>query len=288
MRLSREPPIASALMRTAGRVCVGLGLLVMLLVFVDGAFALLGAGIALTGGALWLDAQHRSRRPVRVVQVDVDGITLLPEGVRHTHATLGSLSIVEWSYEIIGAMEMPVTVHRAAVQADARALKLFVDDNRAACVDWLTRFEAALDGSAPAAAPLTPLDAALEQPSAPAQAGVAGVMLLAIAAVAWAWLDGSSWVVGAGAGTLAMAGCAAAMLLEWRGIARGFGLFLAAGLWAKPFLAPAMVMLPEGLYARGPFAEVHLGCLAGGLIALIAAFAASRTPTGPIEMATGK
>ncbi|MGK0359336.1 MAG: hypothetical protein ACI9U2_001638 [Bradymonadia bacterium] len=277
MRLLREPSIERAQTSTVGRVGVGVGLLICVLAFVEHpAFILVGAGIALTSAAWWLNGLRRSRRPVHYLDVDATGVTLMPERIRHTHAALGALLTIDWSREVVGAMGMTVTRQRAGVHADAADVRLYIDETRSGCEAWLIRFEAARDGVAAQVA-LTALDAALEQPSPAVVAGVSGILGGAALAVVWAWLDVASWVVGFGAGCMVLAGCSAAMLIERRRLALGFGVLGAVGLWAKPIVAPAMVMLPDGLHALGVFAEVHLGCVVGGVLALVGAWVMSRT-----------
>lgn len=261
--LARYAPFA----RAAGRVLLIIGALGLLLLLVEPAHGVLAAALMALGGVWWLYGLHRQRQPACWVRVDQSGVVFMPEGARHTHAAVGALRVVDASYQTV-VLEAERTIEAKAVYAEGlqRRIAFFKTDAEAAA--WIARYQQA-QSEPPSASTrgATPL----------ARTIAIGVMLASVAAVALAWRM-PALTVGVGAGIFALAAAGGAVILEQHRLGQGLAVALGVGLWVRPFIAPVMVMLPEGPYALGLLAEPHLGCVIGGTLALVGGVALARPP----------
>lgn len=279
VRLPRELAAMSVAGMWFGRALFAVGLLLVIagLVF-DRGLAVLGAGLAVLGAVGALVGAHRSRRPVRHVEIAAGTITLRPEGRRHAIGDLGELVVIEWTFKRTDPTGLPVEVHRAGVRSRALDCELYLGETRAECAAWLARFEDALAGR-PAAADVAvrPVDRLLEAPPAALVAAWAVFTLATFALINGLYLaDAPGRYAPLGAAALVLAAVWGWAGVGRRGVAALVGFVGAGALAARPFAAPLGFEINGVTEPLGPFAEPHLVFLIGGAGLALATLAATR------------
>ena len=226
-------------------------------------------------GAVWIvHGKHLSRRPSRHVQVNPEGLRLMPEGQRFALGGLDPLVILE--RKVVSSqtnVAYAATVYsEGADVALIRLVERTEPEARAAAEAWIAQLESAQAGRLSPDA-ITALDARIEGPAAEFTAGATALSLLALglAGVAYS-LVAPDLIFGVGVGVTGIAAVSSWRLIDRRGPACVVGLAVGTALVLRPILLPVTaVMAPDAPpEAVGLFAEVHLGLLIGGALSLIA------------------
>ncbi|MGK0359641.1 MAG: hypothetical protein ACI9U2_001947 [Bradymonadia bacterium] len=229
-RLSREPlPGGTGVLVgwIALITSIGAGVIA---VFEGPAFLPFALGLLLVG-ALWImHGKHLSRRPGRCVQVDADGLLLMPERWRFEVGGLGELVILE--RKVLSAqtnVAFAATVH--SLVADIELIELIELDKagaRAAADAWVARLE---DAQAGRLAPdqITALDARIEAPDPAFLASATALSVVAFGLVVMAYgLAAPALMLGVGVGVVGVAAVSSWRLIERRTLARVLGWGLAS------------------------------------------------------------
>lgn len=264
----------------AGRVLAGVG---VICAATSAAFGLpwliLGGGLVALGLGLGVVGGHRTRRPPRHVEVIGARVIVRPEGVEHTVAALGPLTIREWTFQRTDASDTLITSRRAALRSEALDLELYLGESQAECAAWQARFEAAVAGG-PAPA-VKPIDRLLEQPPAGLVLALGLVGLGALGAGGWLYtLADPHAVTVAGVACLMLGAVWGLVAIERPWAARVMALLGAGVLIARPIARP-VVWIFEGVpETLGLFATPHLSFLASGVGLLVLGLIAARPAGG--------
>jgi len=239
---------------------------------VEGPSLLIFSVALLLSGGIWIaHGKHLRRRPRRYVQVDADGVLLMPEGQRFAAGGLGPLTIM-MRRSVSGNLTFIATVYSVTAQiALAEHFERSEPEARAAAEAWIAKIEAAHSGRL-AADEVADLDVRLEAPAPEFLIGAAAVTLEAwgLTGVAYGTTSGEI-MFGVGVGTMGVAAVSSWRLLGRRRWARIAGLIVGVALILRPIVLPLMVSSEAGgTEALGLLAERHLGFFFGGGIALLA------------------